>query len=843
MIKRIFDIVFACVILIFFLPVVLIIVLLIKFDSRGPVFLKQESVGKDGKRFKVFQFRTVFTDTINGAPRYIRYGDPRLTRVGKILERLRVDHLPELINVLKGEMSLMGPTPEVPSIVKLYSPEESKVLSVRPGIFCPTNFFDINGWDQYPENLEEHQKYYIENVLHRKLAYERHYVDQVALRRDFKLIKDGLVSVVCRKLQDVLIKDIKTVSFILPHDIILVTMSYLLAYVLRFEWSIPKSELHTFQISVLVLVPLRILVFHYYRFYKKLWRYLGVGDLLTIVKACTVSSVLFAVIIFLLGFEEHSRSVLLIDWLLCISFVGSLRMVLRFFSENLRETSVQKTKVLIIGAGDVGEMLLRQLNKTSRDRYHVIGLIDDNPKKLGLEIHGVRVLGETSELVELVRLYKIDEVVIAISKISAEKMKKITRMCEYASIKYQIVPAVNDLLSGKFHLSKMRKVEISDLFGRQPVELDISGIREYLLGKRILVTGAGGSIGSELCRQIFEYSPNTMLLIDKNENYLHEIECELRAKPSTVNIVTRLMDITDKRNSFVSFKKHLPEVIFHAAAQKHVPLGERNPQEVIRHNVLGTKIVVDLADYFKAGHFIMVSTDKAVNPTSLMGASKRLAELYVQAMSKQSATKYFTVRFGNVLNSNGSVVPMFMKQIANGGPVTVTHPDIERYFMSIFEAVQLILQALTMGKSGEIFILDMGRSIKIFDLAKELIKYAGLRPNIDINIEFTGLRPGEKLFEELIGKGEDWVPTYHDSIKTLKSNYTYELNWIDSEIKKLVRISLREDVLLLKKKIQSIIAEYQPSDFCETVVDKEENNHDLKDKEEAVATNYNIKYV
>lgn len=810
MAKRIFDIVLATLAAIVFLPILPLVILLIKLDSQGPVLIKQVCVGKDGRLFQLLQFRTVKAESLNGVPRYIRKGDPRLTRVGAILERLRLDHIPELINVLRGEMSIMGPTPEVPDVVKLYSSEEDKVLRVRPGIFCPTNFFNINGWEEFPKDIDEHQKYYIENVLHRKLQYELDYVNGARLWRDFRLVKDGLGRLVIRKLHDSLVKDIKSVSFILPHDIVLVTLSYLIAHVLRFEWNIPRAELEMLRVGIFILVPLRIVVFYRFRFYKKLWRYLSLSDLLTIVKACTVSSVLFAVIMFLLGFREHSRSVYLIDWFLCISFVGGLRMILRVFSENLRDRSTQKQNVLIIGAGDVGEMLLRQMNKTDRDTYQVIGFIDDNPRKLGMEIRGVRVLGDTNDLLELIPLYKIDEVIIAISRISAQAMKKITRMCEKAGVKYKLVPAVNDLLSGNFYLSKMRQVEISDLFGRETIDLDISGIREYLQGKRVLITGAGGSIGSELCRQILEFGPSMMLLVDKNENYLHEIECELRARESPVQIVSRLLDITDKRSTFKLFKRYQPVVVFHAAAQKHVPLGELNAEEVIRHNVLGTKIVVDLADYFKSSHFVMVSTDKAVNPTSLMGASKRLAELYVQAMAKQSPTKFLTVRFGNVLNSNGSVVPMFMKQIASGGPVTVTHPEIERYFMSISEAVQLILQAVTMGNTGEIFVLDMGRSIKIVDLARELIKHSGLRPYKDVQITFTGLRPGEKLFEELIGKGEDWRPTYHNSIKVLKPNYTYDWSHIDPLMKNLIRVAMREPADVLKEAIKAIIPEYQP---------------------------------
>ncbi|RMF64231.1 MAG: NAD-dependent epimerase/dehydratase family protein [Calditrichaeota bacterium] len=810
MLKRSFDVLLACTGLLLFLPFFPLVMLLIKCDSRGPIFMKQLSVGKDGQTFMLYRFRTVVADAMNGSFGYIRRGDSRLTRLGRVLEFFRIDHFPELFNVLKGNMSVFGPTPEVPAIVSLYRPKERRVLRIRPGLLCPTSLFEQNGWDEYPENPEEHRKYYIENVLHRKLEQELRYAKYVCFKQDLKLVKDGFVRLVTRKIQDSLVKDIKSVSFILPHDIALVTISYVLAYLLRFEWTIPKNELQTLEIGLIVLVPLRILVFTYYRFYKKLWRYLGVSDILTIVKACTVSSVLFAATVLFLGFNEHSRSVFLIDWVLCISLVGGFRMLLRFFSEHLKEKAKPLRYVFIVGAGDVGEMLLRQLNKTSRDRYRVMGFLDDNPSKLGLDIHGVKVLGSTNDLTELVPLYHVDEVIIAISNISSEKIKKIARLCERAGVKHKFVPEVHDLLSGKFNISKIREVEITDLFGRQAIELDISGIREFLSGKRILVTGAGGSIGSELCRQIAEYNPRSMYLVDKNENYLHDIQCELEGKNGNIEVVARLVDISNKANLRKFFEAYQPEIVFHAAAQKHVPLGETNPEHVIQNNVLGTKLVVDFADAYKVRHFVLISTDKAVNPTSLMGVSKRLAEIYTQAVARESKTNFNIVRFGNVLNSNGSAVPLFMKQIANGGPVTVTHPAIERYFMSISEAVQLILQALIMGHGGQIFVLNMGRSIRIIDLAKELIRQSGLRPYKDVQIKIVGLRPGEKLFEELIGKNETLQPTEHSSIKVLQSSFACERAWLAQQIRELLRIAYRQNTASLRQRIQEIVPEYAP---------------------------------
>jgi FlaA1/EpsC-like NDP-sugar epimerase len=468
-----------------------------------------------------------------------------------------------------------------------------------------------------------------------------------------------------------------------------------------------------------------------------------------------------------------------------------------------------KRNVLIFGADDVGATLLKML-KNGRNDYNVVGFVDDEDIMQGTSIYGVRVLGASDSIPRLVQIFRVDEVFITGARLSAERMKSVLRYCKQAQVRHKVVPAVSDLLSGHVHLSKGRDVEISDLFGRQPVKLDLSAIQGFLRGKKVLVTGSGGSIGSELCRQIADYQPECLILVDKNENYLFEIQCELTAQFPAMTIYCNLCNVTNRDKLRKLFDLHKPDMVFHAAAHKHVPLSEDNPEEAVWNNILGSKAVADLAHEFRVDEFVMVSTDKAVNPTSIMGVTKRVAELYVQGLSKRSATRFVTVRFGNVLNSNGSVIPIFQRQISKGGPITITHPNVERYFMSISEAVQLILQAVTMGRNGEVFVLEMGKSIAIVDVATELILQAGLKPHEDIEIKFTGLRPGEKLFEELVGKNEELLPTSHTSIKTLKINEMIGKEEIDDGIKNLIRICRLEDFDSLLDCLKTLVPEFSP---------------------------------
>jgi FlaA1/EpsC-like NDP-sugar epimerase len=440
-------------------------------------------------------------------------------------------------------------------------------------------------------------------------------------------------------------------------------------------------------------------------------------------------------------------------------------------------------------------------------QYEVIGFIDNDAAKQGFNIHGIPVIGTVEQLPEICKNRNIEEIAIAMPSATHQQLRRVIQVCEGTKIRFRTVPSITDIASGKFSVSQIRDVDINDLLGRETVELDLDLIEDYVKDKIILVTGAGGSIGSEMSRQVCNFAPKLLLLVEQAENPLFEIERELQKQFPQVPIKAIICNITDKIRVEEIFERYKPEVVIHSAAHKHVPLMELNPGEGIKNNVVGTQVVGDAADNHGSANFVMISTDKAVNPTSLMGSSKRVAEMYIQDLNRTSQTRFVTVRFGNVLGSNGSVVPIFKNQIARGGPVTVTHPEMKRYFMTIPEASQLVLQAAAMGKGGEIFVLDMGEAVKIVDLARELITLSGFRPGEDIEITYTGPRPGEKLFEELSIKGEDMQPTRHPKIG-IWNNIPMDREKLRNSIKELVSTAQKQDYNEITRKIKELVPEY-----------------------------------
>jgi FlaA1/EpsC-like NDP-sugar epimerase len=724
----------------------------------------------------------------------------------RLLHIWGLENLPILFNVLRGDLSLVGPPPEKSEYIRFYSKEERDVFSVRPGLWWPYKAKDISG----NENTRSWKIHYKQDVLPEKIKSELEYVKDTGVGCDIRLLLSFLRSFVYKIIYERFIKDAETHNYFLPLDMMLIFLSYLIAYFLRFEWQIPQHESLTFFKSVGFILLIRIITFYAFGIYKNLWKYVGLKDLVTVIMACTISTIVIIAVLYLIGIVSHSRSIFFIDWILCISLIGGSRLSFRLFSENSKTDSKYRRNILIIGAGAVAAMALSMLQLDCDNNYHVIGFVDNEYAIRGKTIHGVKVLGTYEDIPELVSIFRIDEVLIAVSELSSEEMKIILKYCKEVNVRHRLVPAVNDLFSGATHLSKFREVEIADLFGRQQVKLDLSAISTLLKNRQVLVTGAGGSIGSELCRHIAEFNPKYIILVDKNENYLHEIRCELESQFEKLPIHCSLCSITNREKLRKVFLTHRPEMVFHAAANKHVPLSDENPEEAVWNNIFGTKVLAKTADEFGVQQFVMISTDKAVNPTSVMGATKRIAEFYIQALSAKSSTKFVTVRFGNVLNSNGSVIPIFRKQIERGGPITITHPDVERYFMSISEAVQLILQTITIGKNGEIFVLDMGKSIRIMDMAMDLISQAGLKPFEDIAVKFIGLRPGEKMYEELVAINEEWVATSHSSIKILKSSNHKNLEHMENKLKDLINIETLNDYAHLVKKLKDIVPEFTP---------------------------------
>ncbi|MBN1817740.1 MAG: polysaccharide biosynthesis protein [Sedimentisphaerales bacterium] len=509
--------------------------------------------------------------------------------------------------------------------------------------------------------------------------------------------------------------------------------------------------------------------------------------------------------------KNHQRAiegVIMLDLFCTIMILAGIRMLIRMYHEEFFTSPAETLKrLLIVGAGNAGEGLLREIMRDKVNRFNVVGFIDDDPAKQGMNIHGVTVLGKVDDLPRLCKKHNIDEIAIAMPSASRRQLRHVVQICQGTKLRFQTVPSITDIATGKLRVSQIRDVDINDLLGRDVVELDLENIETFLKDKTILVTGAGGSIGSEMCRQVCQFQPKLLLLVEQAENPLFEIERELRQQYPDVPVKAIVRNITDKERIEQIFAHYGIHVVIHAAAHKHVPLMEINPGEAIKNNIFGTKVIADAADRYGVGNFVMISTDKAVNPTSIMGSSKRIAEMYIQDLNNTSKTHFVTVRFGNVLGSNGSVVPIFKKQIAAGGPVTVTHPEMKRYFMTIPEASQLVLQAATMGHGGEIFVLDMGEPVPIVNLARELITLSGFRPEEDIEIVYTGMRPGEKLFEELSIEGEDMVPTRHPKIgiwKTIPKNR----ETLISEIDELVKISSSQDYQAIINGIKRLVPEY-----------------------------------
>jgi FlaA1/EpsC-like NDP-sugar epimerase len=602
-------------------------------------------------------------------------------------------------------------------------------------------------------------------------------------------------------------------------DILLIAVAFTASFLLRFDFKIPVDLLPLFKHSLLVVVIVKPVIFLLSGLYRSLWRYASLQDGVEIAKVVTISSVTAGfVLMYLRHFTSYPRSIFVLDWFLLLALIAASRLVWRVYRETVlipRKSNVGQ-RTLIVGAGEAGSLLLKEIRRQQDSAFNIVGFVDDDPQKKGMKLHGIAVLGTTKQLANLISFHEVVDVIIAIPTASGNAMRDIIKSCEHCKVRFKTLPAISDIIEGKISVSQIKDVDICDLLGRDPIELDQESIRNYLEGKRVLVTGAAGSIGSEICRQVARFMPAKLVLLDSAETPLYQIEKELAETWPAMRLAPVLADIRQSGRLDYIFETFQPEVIFHAAAYKHVPMIEYNPVEAVTNNILGTRLLAEKANQFGVHNFVMISTDKAVNPTNIMGASKRAAELFVQALSRKSRTHFTTVRFGNVLGSNGSVIPLFREQIAAGGPVTVTHPDVIRYFMTIPEASQLVLQAGCIGNGGEIFVLDMGEPVKIVDLAEELISLSGLTPHEDIEIVFTGLRPGEKLFEELLVAGEGVKPTLHQKIKVLES-LEYDLETIVSAVDRLASVAALADIQGVMDSLQHLVPEFQPSYTHESV--------------------------
>ncbi|WP_244951503.1 polysaccharide biosynthesis protein [Sutcliffiella horikoshii] len=541
---------------------------------------------------------------------------------------------------------------------------------------------------------------------------------------------------------------------------------------------------HILTSTIMSLVLIHAVVSHRYKLYRKAWEYASVGELYIIIKIVSINILLAVPIHFLLGNGLQIR-MLLTTWFIYLVCIGGSRFGWRLWRDNvlLKKGAVKRT--LIIGAGAAGRMVARQLLNNPKSDLHPIAFIDDDNKKNKLDILGVPVVGGRESIVRTVEELEIEHIVIAIPSLHQKELNQIFLECGKTKVKTQTLPMLEDLMTGKVSVNHFRDVQVEDLLGRAPIELDIDSISETITDRVVLVTGAGGSIGSEICRQVSSFHPSKLVLLGHGENSIYSIEMELKEtfKETNIEFVTEIADIQDGKKMSTIMEKHQPYIVYHAAAHKHVPLMERNPEEAVKNNIIGTKNVALAANWNNVHTFVMISSDKAVNPTSVMGSTKRLAEMIIQDLDKKSTTKFIAVRFGNVLGSRGSVIPRFKKQIMVGGPVTVTHPDMIRYFMTIPEASRLVIQAGSLARGGEIFVLDMGEPVKILDLAKNLIKLSGYSVE-DIGIEYSGVRPGEKLFEELLNDNEIQEKQIYPKIHIGKTSQLY-MNEIDELLQNL----------------------------------------------------------
>jgi FlaA1/EpsC-like NDP-sugar epimerase len=598
----------------------------------------------------------------------------------------------------------------------------------------------------------------------------------------------------------------------LVADAGLIALAWYLAFALRFDQGVPRYYDTLFRRTILIVVAIKLVVFVLFRFYDRWWRYVSIRDMWSAVRGVTAASLVASLTVYFFSPVAQvrlPRSVAVMDWLLLLGLIAGTRLFARSVIERpgTGRLVARGKEVLVVGAGDAGQLTIREMQRNRQLGYTPIGLIDDDPRKKNLRIHGVRVLGTTEELAHILRDNRPDEVLIAIPSASGEARQRIVTVTRENNVPVKTLPGLYELISGETDLAtQIRPVQVEDVLGREPVDVDLEASASYLENETVLVTGAGGSIGSELCRQIARLGPQRLILVDQGETALFEIERELVDERGFAPSIPVLADVKSRTKMRQVFDRYRPSIVFHAAAYKHVPLMEANPLESVRNNALGTRILAEIAVEFGAERFLLVSTDKAVNPKTVMGQSKALCEWIVEAYGAREdiATRFVAVRFGNVLGSSGSVIPIFRRQIANGGPVTVTHPEMTRYFMTIPEAASLVIQAGGIGGRGDVFVLDMGDPVRILDLAKQMVRLSGKEPDRDIAVEIVGTRPGEKLHEELWGAGETAVSTSHPKIMRV-SGPTVDDVWLQDELAELERLVREGETLEVVSRLATMM--------------------------------------
>ena len=810
-----------------------------------PIIYRQRRVGKNFKEFIIYKFRSMRNED-KGNSGFSTGRVSGATKWGNFLRKTKLDELPQLVNIIKGDMRFIGPRPEVPEYV---SEEAFSFLRViKPGLSGYSSILFRNESEIF-SMIDSKEPY--SDILKIKVGLAKYYVQKKGFFQDLKLVLITIISLFLPKrmghyllmkllkIQDnkkfrineiistVKIKNIayrkrekessSNSKILLYADVIAILSGFIIAGFLRHDLIVPAFIFSNDIFLVLgSIVFIKFLSFKYFKMYLGMWRYTSVMDLVNIIKANIVGSlIVIAVIGYFRGFQDIPRSIFVIDFILTSGFASANRLGIRLFFSHLLNPKPYKIelfkRVILLGAGTTGEFICKEMLNDSDHHMDPVGFLDDDFNLHGREIHGRRVMGNIELLPDLFETY--DEALICCPKAPRKKMQRIIEFCKKAGKPYRTLPSVSELVSGNISVSHFREVSLVDLLGREEIAIDESLISSYIHGKRIMITGAGGSIGSELVRQCLKYEPALLVMLDNSEYNLFEIEREILKFQTNVLIKPLLCNIRDINIINKVFNEFEPQVVFHAAAYKHVPMQEAFPWEAIKTNVMGTSNLVKVSLGHQVEKFVLVSTDKAVKPVNVMGATKRLAELICQGANTNGETHFMAVRFGNVLGSSGSVIPIFQEQIKSGGPVTITDPDMERYFMSIPEAAKLIMQAGGIGTGGEVFILDMGEPIRILDIATELIRLSGFEPDLDIPISFIGARPGEKKVEELTLDSERIARTSHDKIMVVNPSITNEeVQHVNQRVMAGELGGYEFDKNEIRKRLAALVPEYEPGE-------------------------------
>jgi FlaA1/EpsC-like NDP-sugar epimerase/lipopolysaccharide/colanic/teichoic acid biosynthesis glycosyltransferase len=788
-VKRLIDLVLGIVAAALLLPIALVVALAVVMDSAGAAIYGAARVGRGGREFTMYKFRTMAHGADAVGPGVTGAHDFRITRVGAFLRRTKLDELPQLINVIAGHMSLVGPRPESPRYVTQWTDDERAVLAVRPGITGPTQIAYID--EEELLATADPDEVYGGELIHVKLMIDLDYVRHYTLRRDLAILWRTVASVLSAsgrrsnrpRRRYTLAERVRSASWgALLLDATLAAIAAGIAVGLRIDRNNILAAIATYWIFVPLAAVVRPLGFVLAGAYLRVWRYPTISDVALVISSLAAGSLAITLVIFVVlqpwgfpGTVGFPRSAILIELLISVLVLGGIRIASRVRQEGLDATpsviAGPPRPVLIYGAGDAGAGLAREMLRNRALRLEPVAFLDDDESKHGQRIYGVEVAGGGGDLPSIVLEREVSEVIVAMPRASGEDLRRIMLLCESAEVSVRTLPAVQELLDSSVAVSKVRPVRLEDLLRREPASIPEEPLRELIAGKTFLVTGAGGSIGSEVCRQVAARGAAKVVLLDRGETPLFWIDDELRRRFPGLAVVPVMGDVIDMQLVDHLLEEHAPDVIVHAAALKHVPMSELNVAQTVRTNIRGTRIMVEAAARHGTATFVYVSTDKAVDPSSVMGATKRIGERLVREVAAHAKGRFVIVRFGNVLGSQGSVVELFARQIADGSPVTITHPDMTRFFMTIPEAVRLILLAAAVGASGDIHVLNMGQAVRIADLAQDLIRLT-VPAGQEVRVEYTGLRPGERLEETLFNVDERPEPTAFESLTIARNGGT-----------------------------------------------------------------------